>query len=248
MCNEPGQEFLANWQLNLMIEEMLAETQPDTHQLFLTGSNNFRYNIYPEYKGNRVEMKRPIHLQSMREFLITDWKAAITDGIEADDAVGIAQSTQEDTCIAGIDKDLLMIPGKHYNYNKREFSSVSDIEAFQNFYMQLIQGDKGDNIPGYDGKMRPKLPQKLYGIRDDILSAGCPEEMFELVAGYYSYDYPRMDLSARLLWIQRKEDDDWTEWLNVNTMVELGLKDDLTALLQARSAQPAGSGLQNTNA
>lgn len=247
VVNGEGEQELANWQLDQIIDRILAVTKCETYQLYITGSNNFRYNIYPEYKANRVGTARPIHLQSMREHLITHWGSAISDGIEADDAVGIAQCAQEDTCIAGIDKDLLMIPGKHFNYSKEEFSEISIMQAQANFYMQLIQGDKGDNIPGYDGKMRPKLPQFLYPVRDAIYACGCQEEMFEEVLGYYQYDHARMDLSAKLLWIQRKENDDWINHLDPIIMEELGLQDDLTALLQARSVPPPESGLLNTN-
>lgn len=247
VVNGEGEQELANWQLDQIIDRILAVTKCETYQLYITGSNNFRYNIYPEYKANRVGTARPIHLQSMREHLITSWGSAISDGIEADDAVGIAQCSQEDTCIAGIDKDLLMIPGRHFNYSKEEFSEISEADAFRKFYMQLIQGDKGDNIPGYDGKMRPKLPQFLYPVFDKISDTCHPEEMFAEVLGYYQYDHARMDLSARLLWIQRKEHDDWTNYLNGNLMEELGLQDDLTALLQARSAPPPESGLLNIN-
>jgi hypothetical protein len=34
---------------------------------------------------------------------------------------------------------------------------VSPLEGLRNFYFQLIMGDKTDNIPGYDGKMRLKF-------------------------------------------------------------------------------------------
>lgn len=247
VVNEPGQEDLACWQLDGLVERILEVTKPSTYQLYITGSNNFRYQIYPAYKGNRVDMVRPLHLQVMREHLITKWAAAISDGNEADDEVGIAAygSEDEEVLLAHIDKDLDMLEGRHYNYNKEEFYEISSHQALCNFYMQLIQGDKGDNIPGYDGKFRPKLPQKLYGIRDAVYNASGPEEMFDLIAGYYSYDYPRMDLHARLLWIERKREDEWTNYLNENTMEELGLLEDLTVLLQARSAPQAESGPQS---
>ena len=246
VCNEPDQENLAIWQIKGLVERILAVTQPDSFQLYLTGSNNFRYDIYPEYKANRVGMARPVHLQAMREYLITDWKSAITDGIEADDAVGIAAyATEDEVLLAHIDKDLDLFAGKHFNYNKEEFYEVGHIQAQANFYMQLIQGDKGDNIPGYDGKMRPKLPQFLYPVRDQLYECGCQEEMFDIVLGYYQESVEKMDLSARLLWLQRKEDDDWTNYLDPIIMEELGRKDDLTALLQARSAPPLENGLLN---
>jgi hypothetical protein len=174
----------------------------------------------------------------MREYLITDWKSAITDGNEADDAVGIAAYAAEDeVLIAHIDKDLDLFAGKHFNYNKEEFYEVGHIQAQANFYMQLIQGDKGDNIPGYDLRMRPKLPQFLFPVRDAIYASSSPEEMLDIVAGYYQEDWERLDLSARLLWLQRKEHDDWTDWLNKDVLQELDRKDDFDAMLNARTSE-----------
>lgn len=240
VCNEEGQEFLANWQLNLMIEELLAETQAESWQLFLTGANNFRYDIYPEYKANRVGMVRPTHLQSMREFLVTDWKAVVTDGIEADDAVGIAAYAKlgQDVVMAHIDKDLDLLEGKHYNFNKREWYDVNQRQGWHNFCMQLIQGDKGDNIPGYDGKMRPKLPKFLYGVRDALEEDVEHEDMLARVAKMYP-SYATFKQSADCLWIQRKENDKWEHWIapewevEMNewfTMADCGPEDDSIAL------------------
>jgi 5'-3' exonuclease len=91
------------------------------HRCFLVVVSNFRYDIYPEYKANRKDMQRPKWLQVVREHLVTDWKATVTDGIEADDAMGIAQCTEHDgdSMICSIDKDMLMIPGHHYNFVNR---------------------------------------------------------------------------------------------------------------------------------
>lgn len=246
VVNSEGQEHLACWQLDQLCEVLLDNARPESYQFYISGSNNFRYGVYPAYKGNRTDTARPIHLGALRVHLASKWGAAVTDGIEADDAVGIMQCTTEDTCISHIDKDIDMIPGMHHNYNKGESYIVSNEQAMFNFYMQLIQGDKGDNIPGYDGKMRPKLPKFLYGVRDAINAASGPEEMFDIVLGYYSYDHARMDLSARCLWIQRKEQDEWTDYLDKNIMGEIGLLDDLTRLLQARSVQPPEDGLLNS--
>lgn len=235
VVNSEGQEQLACWQLDQLCEVLLDNVRPESYQFYISGSNNFRYGVYPEYKGNRVDMARPIHLAAMRVHIVSKWAATVTDGIEADDAVGIAQCTTEDTCISHIDKDIDMIYGLHHNYNKNESYYVSNEQAMFNFYMQLIQGDKGDNIPGYDGKMRPKLPQFLYPVRDKLNECSCPEEMLEIVAGYYQYDWERLDLSARLLWIQRKSDDDWLDWLDPDVMKELDMEEEYASLNQRKT-------------
>jgi hypothetical protein len=150
-------------------------------------------------------------LQVVREHLVTDWKATVTDGIEADDAMGIAQCTEHDgdSMICSIDKDMLMIPGHHYNFVKQEFRMVSPLEGLRNFYFQLIMGDKTDNIPGYDGKMRTKVPQFLEGAVSYLDQCMTEWEMFDHVKNMWNDDTMFMT-AAQCLWIQRKPNDKWT--------------------------------------
>ena len=70
----------------------------------------------------------------MNEYLVKEYKAEVCDGQEADDALGINQTDQ--TIICTIDKDLLMIPGQHYNFVKEEFKTVTYLDGLKHFYMQ----------------------------------------------------------------------------------------------------------------
>ena len=87
---------IALWQTDQLVHRIIAETNATEWQLFLTGSDNFRYKINPEYKANRKDAKRPKWLQQIREHLVMNWGASVTDGIEADDAMGIAQCAVPD--------------------------------------------------------------------------------------------------------------------------------------------------------
>lgn len=261
VANEPGQETLACHQANESIKRQLQETQCDTYQLYLSGSNNFRYNIYPEYKANRIDFIRPRHLQVIREHLVGEWGATVTDGIEADDAVGIAQCLHldvlsgnpfehEETCISHIDKDINCIPGRHYNPTKKMFYNVSNQEAIRHFYFQLIMGDKTDNIPGYDGKMRPKVPQFLQPKVDILNGLDDPEDMLDFVSNMWGcYDEERwqqFNQAAHCLHIQRREFDDWRNYLSDNLMEEVGLPVGLIRSLPAPFEQPVDDGLLAT--
>lgn len=246
VANEEGQEALAKWQLDEIIKGLYATFPGNDFKFYISGSDNFRYSIYPEYKGNRADTKRPTHLGALREHIVREYGANVSDGIEADDQVSI-DAYGQDVVIAHIDKDLDLIPGCHYNYTKNIEYDVDELGAHRNFYKQLIMGDKADNIPGYDGKMRPKVPKFLLPAMEDLLDCACPEAMLDIVAGYYQEDWKRLDLSARCLWLLRSEGDDWTKWLNENTMEELGRKADLTALLQARSAPQVDDGPQSSS-
>lgn len=192
-----------------LIRRILDETQADTYQCYIGGSENFRYQIYPEYKANRKDHVKPTWLQDVREYLVTEHNAIICDSIEADDAMGIAQCKGEDTVICTIDKDLLMIPGRHYNFVKQEWLTVNELTGLKYFYQQLIQGDQTDNIPGYDGKMRPKVPKFLQPAIDELWCMDNEHDMFNHVLRMYNGEFTRMKLSAQVLWIQHSEGDIW---------------------------------------
>lgn len=210
-ATEYDAQGIAEWQTSEMMRRIVHETNSMEVRCFLSGSSNFRYDIYPEYKANRKDMPRPKWLQAVREHLVTHWNATVTDGIEADDAMGIAQCTEYDgeSMICSIDKDMLMIPGKHYNFVKQEFRHISPLEGLRNFYFQLIMGDRSDNIPGYDGKMRTKVPNFLQSAVSYLDSCTTEWEMYEHVRNMWTDDAMFL-IAAQCLYIQRKVDDKWT--------------------------------------
>ena len=100
-----------------MVESILFLTRATSYELWLSGSNNFRYRVYPEYKANRADSVRPIHEKACRQYLIEDWKANIAEGLEADDMLGIRQHELDgNSILCHLDKDLNQITGKHFNW------------------------------------------------------------------------------------------------------------------------------------
>lgn len=57
----------------------------------------------------------------------------------------------EETIIASIDKDLKQVPGWHFDIVKEKLVHVDELEAARNFYSQMLQGDRTDNISGIRG-------------------------------------------------------------------------------------------------
>lgn len=178
------------------VEEMLDESGCSSASFFLTGDGNFRYKVRSDYKANRKGTDKPIHLEAIREYLSTKFKAKIVHGMEADDAVGLLQTDK--TMIATIDKDLLMVEGRHYNYVKKEFKEVTAEEGTAFFYQQMLTGDKVDNIIGLHG-VGEKTAQKLL--------ANTPRESWdELVIEKYieNLDFHRCVHNSMLLWILQR--------------------------------------------
>jgi len=191
-----------------LMRRIIQETESDTYKAFLTGSDNYRYKYNPEYKANRKDTPRPVHLQAVREFLCTEWNASVEDGQEADDAMGIYQTTYPDTIICSIDKDLLMIPGEHYDFVKNIRRDIYHIPAIRHFYWQLIMGDRTDNVFGFDGIARQKVPKKLEPIMEQLESFDDEFDMCKFVRELYNDD-DTLVKNGICLWIRRQEGEIW---------------------------------------
>jgi len=196
---ENDNEAIAVYRVNEMIENTLNEVEATEYKLFLTSPDNFRKHIYPEYKANRTATK-PKHLQFLRDYLVESWQGTVAEKMEADDYLGINQ--HESSIICSIDKDLLQVPGKHYNFVKKEFYEVDGETGSRNFYTQLLTGDTSDNIKGIAGIGPVKAKKALAEATNEY-------EMFCIVRDMYKND-EWMIMNGRCLHILRSLDDDWT--------------------------------------
>ena len=197
---ETDDAWIAQSRADQMIQDILADTGATSYSVFLTGTGNFRREIAPSYKANRPD-NRPAHWQAVREFLVTQHKAQICNGYEADDEMGVQQDKiGGTTVICSIDKDLLQIPGKHYNFVKKVFQEVTPDEGLKFLYLQSLIGDRSDNIVGVPGIGPVKANQALAEL--------LPEEWYDKCRAMYSDD-ERYHLNMQLLYIWQKPNDKW---------------------------------------
>jgi 5'-3' exonuclease len=207
-ANENNDEGIARWQAGQMIDGILNETEATSAVVFLTGSTNFRFDIYPDYKANRKDFVKPKWHPSIREYLCSFWNATVSNGCEADDLMGVAQCAGPGTVICSIDKDMLMIPGMHFNFVKKEFREVSPIDGLRHLYWQAIMGDKVDNIPGFDGLMRNKVPKKMEWMINELHSLTEEKDMYDFLCSVHCAGVD-LDTCLKCLWIWRKDNDIW---------------------------------------
>lgn len=182
------------------IHNTIEAVAADEYRVFLTGVNNFRINLATSrpYKGNRKKDK-PTYYQLIRDYLIEHHNAEVVDGIEADDALGLAQT--EHTILCTIDKDLDMIEGQHYNWNKKKYYRVAQDDADKFFFIQWLIGDSTDNIPGAN-KIGPVKANKILDGSKDI------EDMYARVYSCYKtcgHSVEYMNEQGHLIWMQRRE-------------------------------------------
>lgn len=191
-----------------VMRRILAETNSEHFRVFLGGGENFRYKLAPDYKANRRDTIRPMWLEPVREYLLLEWNAELAMGVEADDMLGINQT--HDSIICSIDKDLKQVPGRHYNFVTGEFSAVDEQQGWANFYIQLLMGDRADNVQGFDGKMRQVVPKFLQPYVDRIREAEGPKDMFDIVQEIYELGDEALLVNGQLLYILRSMEDSWT--------------------------------------
>ena len=178
----------------------------DEWKLYLTGKNNFRYNIAvtAPYKGNRVDKVKPKHLAVVRQHLVDHWGAVVYDGIEADDAIATdATKLGDDGVIVSLDKDLDQVAGWHYNFIKKEAYYVSEAEGLLRLYMQILTGDTADNIIGLRNIGNVRAKKMLEDAADET-------EMFQRCVEAYDGNEDRVVENAHLLFLRRHEGQTWT--------------------------------------
>lgn len=129
----------------------LFDTESVDVRLWLTkGSTVFRNQIatIKPYKSGRKA--RPEFYEDIRDYLMSYYGAVIIEGIEAEDAVGIAmlgEYKDKGVCVA-VDKDTLQIPGVHYDFVKNQAFMIDEENANRAFWHQVLTGDPIDSIVG----------------------------------------------------------------------------------------------------
>jgi len=197
---EDTEPEIACWRAQRLVEIILSDVEASSYNLYLTGPNNFRKKLTTSYKANRVGKPLPKHLQVIREFLVANWDAEVTDGYEADDALGMNQVADGSSIICSLDKDLLQVPGRHYNWVKQEETHITEEEGIKRFYAQTLIGDRTDNIIGVAG-LGPVKTEK-------ILSSVPPKNYYQVCRELYKND-ERYHTNCKLLWVWRTMNGTW---------------------------------------
>ena len=201
------EEKIALSRLEQSMTELCMDLDCEDYKGFLTGKGNFRDSIAVTvpYKGQRASIDKPVHLQALRDHLVNSWGFEVVNGIEADDAVGIAAYAvpEDESIMVHIDKDLNQFRGWHYNYRKKEKYYVSEFEGLTAFYTQILTGDRIDNIVGLKGIGPVKAKRILAECTNE-------NELYEAVLKAYEGDLPRVLENAQLLWLQRSLNQTWT--------------------------------------
>lgn len=186
------------------------------------------------YQGQRSGSRRPDNWLFLRTYLTEDnadlerlgMQVVLTSTAEADDLFGSMAATLTDCVIYTQDKDMRMIPGVHLDWSSHVPVTLKPgVWAIDHndkrygrswFWLQLLQGDTADNIPGLpkfvtaDGKEKligeKTALDKLTGVESDM---GALLVVSDLYQSYYKERW-LVELLEQgiLLWMRNDSDQD----------------------------------------
>lgn len=181
-------------------------------------SKQFRYEIYPDYKGNRAPGEAHFNTEQRVWLLETQRAIDISQlwpDLETDDAVGMYHKHTMDV-IVSIDKDLRQYPGAHFNPDKNETEVITPLQGARNFWSQVIAGDHTDNVKGIKDVGIVTALNILEGCKTFGQMEREALNAYEHFAGKEKA-LQVMDREAKLVWMSRPWalrwepglDDDW---------------------------------------
>lgn len=189
----------------IWVNNVREATGMDNVLMALTSGANWRAKLCPTYKVNRKESRKPVLFNPLRDFIRHNWMTTEIDTLEADDILGLYSSFPTNVLVSA-DKDLLTVPGRHFNPMKPEdgIIVVTPEMAYRYHMTQTLTGDSTDNYKGCPG-VGPKGAEKLM----DGLEL---EEIWPAVVERYGKAGLTEDdaiLQARLAYIMRPGDYDY---------------------------------------
>src|SRR3990172_4114069 len=173
--------------------------------------DGFRRKAYPLYKAHR-NADPPAMLDTAKQVLRDEFQTVEMKGLEADDIMGILATNGKifSPVMVSVDKDLLQIPGWHFNPEKQDFPTFIPLEAADRaFHMQWLTGDTGDGFKGLEGigpKKAEKILEAVKGIDNIVLAVAVA---YASHAEKYTRDY--CEAMARCARILR-----WEDWDSEN--------------------------------
>jgi DNA polymerase-1 len=146
------------------LKSILNEVGTDQYYSALSHETNFRLEIWPHYKANRKDKRKPDGLAELKEWVFTERNGIMGEGLEADDLIGIYATFDPDNFVAcSGDKDFQTLPITWFNLLKGEWFTQTRQEATRNHLLQTLTGDSTD---GYSGIPRVG-PVKAAKILDE---------------------------------------------------------------------------------
>lgn len=159
-----------------LIKDIECKLGSDETVLAFSDERNFRKIVYPEYKANRKNKRKPTCYWALVNQLITMYPSHSMQWLEGDDVMGIF--AHDNYIMVSTDKDMKTVKGCYYNFDKEVMSIQSEDDSIRNTFIQALTGDRADNYPGIAGYGPVKAKRLIdeckntSDIRDFLIEKG----------------------------------------------------------------------------
>jgi DNA polymerase-1 len=143
--------------------------------VFTDDTANFRKDVYPAYKRNRIDKVKPLLLDPCKEYVREKYPTMRRPYLEADDVLGIVATAkikglEGPRVVCSIDKDMRTFPCSLYDWRAPELGvqTITESEADFAFYCQILTGDSTDGYPGVPGIGKVKAARVLETFVTDV--------------------------------------------------------------------------------
>ena len=163
------------------ISSIQEATKADKVMLCFSDKKNYRKEVNPEYKSHRKGGRKPMCFIPALDYCKETYPFKVVKWLEADDVIGILATTpsKDERIIVSQDKDLLTIPGKHWDFKEECIFDWDEDKADYKFFYQTLVGDSTDNYKGCQGVGPISAGKILDGNTGSVL------DMWEIVLESY---------------------------------------------------------------
>tara|TARA_Y100001968_G_scaffold325186_1_gene365997 strand:+ start:2168 stop:2899 length:732 start_codon:yes stop_codon:yes gene_type:complete len=184
--------------------QRIAEDDQDVVMCF-TQYPTFRHTIFPDYKANRKDRRKPLALKKTIEQVSERYESVSYTGLEGDDVMGLLATSKKypNPIIVSVDKDMRSVPCTLLASDDMEL--ITKRKADRHWMIQSLTGDSTDNFKGLE-KVGPVTAEKILGDAKTL------EAMWEKVVEAYKkkkQTFADAILTARLSRILREGDYDY---------------------------------------
>jgi 5'-3' exonuclease len=187
---------------------------------FISGKDNFRYEIFKKYKEKRKKERKPEHREACNQYILKKQRLAFCfDKFEADDLIAMTATALKSSnpgqliSIVSNDKDFTTVGGpgiEQYDYTTGKVWTVSEFEALFYFWKQVIIGDKSDDIPGIHGVAGQTAIKLLSGcVTQSDFYEGAIQAYVNKGNMTEEEAIEHIDIVGQLLHLKRSEVDRW---------------------------------------
>jgi len=202
---EPEPFSLVSNAVDGMFSKVMYQLKTKNYSAYIGEGKSFRVerSTILEYKGQRKDTLKPLHLEEVSNHLIKKYSPEVVTYYEADDRVVMDAYRNKDKCVIGVDKDYFGCDVLFFNINQVD-KGIQDCSGLGSlylnakggvkgigrmfFYHQVLSGDSSDNY-----KANSANPEYEWGDKSSYkLLKDCKtdKEALEAIKQGYKLIYP----------------------------------------------------------